>query len=35
MTTIEVTDLVKRFGPVTAVNGVSFTIEPGRITGFL
>jgi len=35
MTTIEVTDLVKRFGPVTAVDGVSFTIEPGRITGFL
>ncbi|HDI11711.1 MAG TPA: ATP-binding cassette domain-containing protein, partial [Candidatus Acetothermia bacterium] len=26
-----VEDLVKRFGPVTAVNGISFRVSPGRI----
>lgn len=32
---IEVTGLSKRFGPVTAVDDLSFTVEPGRVTGFL
>lgn len=32
---IEVRDLVKRYGSHTAVDGISFTIEPGRIYGFL
>jgi ABC-2 type transport system ATP-binding protein len=32
---IEVSDLSKRFGPVTAVDGLSFTVRPGRVTGFL
>ena len=32
---IEVKDLVKRYGNQTAVDGISFTIEPGRIYGFL
>ncbi|MFE2944428.1 ABC transporter ATP-binding protein [Streptomyces sp. NPDC059255] len=32
---IEVTGLTKRFGPVTAVDGLSFSVEPGVITGFL
>lgn len=27
--------LTKRFGDVLAVQGVSFTTEPGAITGFL
>jgi ABC-2 type transport system ATP-binding protein len=34
-TDIEVTDLVKRFGSVTAVDHLSFTAHPGRVTGFL
>jgi ABC-2 type transport system ATP-binding protein len=33
--TIEVRGLTKRFGAVTAVDDLSFTVEPGRITGFL
>ncbi|WP_406289027.1 ABC transporter ATP-binding protein [Embleya sp. NBC_00896] len=33
--TIEVRDLRKRYGPHTAVDGLSFTVEPGRITGFV
>jgi ABC-2 type transport system ATP-binding protein len=33
--TIEVRNLTKRFRTVTAVDGLSFTVEPGRITGFL
>ena len=33
--TIEVDELVKRFGPVTAVDGLSFTVRPGQVTGFL
>jgi ABC-2 type transport system ATP-binding protein len=33
--TIEVRSLIKRFGAVTAVDGVSFDIEPGVVTGFL
>jgi ABC-2 type transport system ATP-binding protein len=32
---IEVDHLVKRFGPVTAVDGLSFTVRPGHVTGFL
>ncbi len=32
---IEVKSLTKRFGAVTAVDDLSFTVEPGRITGFL
>ncbi|MEV8391105.1 MULTISPECIES: ABC transporter ATP-binding protein [unclassified Streptomyces] len=32
---IEVTGLTKRFGPVSAVDGLSFSVEPGAITGFL
>lgn len=32
---IEVRDLTKRFGGFTAVDSLSFTVEPGRITGFL
>jgi ABC-2 type transport system ATP-binding protein len=32
---IHVEGLVKRYGPVTAVAGLSFTARPGRVTGFL
>jgi ABC-2 type transport system ATP-binding protein len=32
---IEVHDLTKRFGSFTAVDDLTFTVEPGRITGFL
>ena len=32
---IEVDRLTKRFGDLTAVDDLSFTVEPGRITGFL
>ena len=32
---VEVHDLVKTFGPVTAVDGVSFSVRPGEIFGFL
>jgi len=32
---IEITVLSKRFGPVLAVDNLSFTVEPGRVTGFL
>src|ERR1700721_603256 len=32
---IEVAHLVKRFGAVTAVDGLSFTVRPGHVTGFL
>ena len=34
-TRIEVSHLTKRFGSFTAVNDLSFAVEPGRITGFL
>jgi ABC-2 type transport system ATP-binding protein len=33
--TIEVTGLSKRFGSVTAVDDLSFAVQPGRVTGFL
>src|SRR5580698_1218097 len=32
---IEVDQLTKRFGPVTAVDALSFTVRPGQVTGFL
>ena len=32
---IEAQSLTKRFGSTTAVDGLSFAVEPGRITGFL
>ena len=32
---IEARDLTKRFGPKVAVDHLSFTVEPGRVTGFL
>jgi ABC-2 type transport system ATP-binding protein len=32
---IEVHELVKRYGSTTAVDGLSFTVRPGRVTGFL
>ena len=32
---IEVDRLTKRFGPVTAVDGLTFTVRPGHVTGFL
>src|SRR6201746_2376714 len=33
--TIEFTNVTKRFGAVAAVSDLSFTVEPGQITGFL
>ncbi|MFI6284978.1 ABC transporter ATP-binding protein [Streptomyces sp. NPDC051018] len=33
--TVEVRELRKRFGSVTAVDGLSFTVPPGRVTGFV
>jgi ABC-2 type transport system ATP-binding protein len=33
--TIEVADLRKRFGPALALNGMTFTVRPGRVTGFV
>ncbi|MBU6244280.1 MAG: ATP-binding cassette domain-containing protein [Actinomycetales bacterium] len=32
---IEVSELTKRFGAVTAVDGITFTVRPGIVTGFL
>src|ERR1043166_6858141 len=32
---LEVRGLTKRFGSTTAVDGLTFAIQPGRITGFL
>lgn len=32
---IEVFDLVKKYGPVAAVKGISFAAQPGQVTGFL
>ena len=34
-TRVEVRDLTKKFGHLTAVDNLSFSVEPGRITGFL
>ena len=33
--TIEVTGLRKRFGPATALDGMTFTVVPGQVTGFV
>lgn len=33
MSILECKGLSKRFGAVTALDGISFTIEPGRIVG--
>jgi len=33
--TIEVTGLHKRFGPTVALDGMSFTVAPGQVTGFV
>jgi ABC-2 type transport system ATP-binding protein len=35
MPPVEIRDLHKRFGSVGAVNGLSFDVEAGRVTGFL
>jgi ABC-2 type transport system ATP-binding protein len=32
---IVVQDLTKHYGPITALDGLSFTVEPGYVTGFL
>jgi ABC-2 type transport system ATP-binding protein len=34
-TTIEVRGLRKRFGPAVALDGMSFTVGPGQVTGFV
>jgi ABC-2 type transport system ATP-binding protein len=33
--TIEVTGLRKHFGPTLALDGMTFTVEPGQVTGFV
>ncbi len=33
--TIEVSGLRKRFGPTRALDGMSFTVRPGQVTGFV
>ena len=33
--TIAVNGLRKRFGPVVALDGLSFTVTPGQVTGFV
>ena len=35
MASVEISSLTKRFGAVTAIEGVSFTARPGRVTGFV
>ncbi|HWB65563.1 MAG TPA: ATP-binding cassette domain-containing protein [Mycobacteriales bacterium] len=35
MTNIEFRELTKRYGETVAVDRLSFTVEPGRVTGFL
>jgi len=32
---VEFANVTKRFGAITAVDDLSFTVEPGRVTGFL
>jgi ABC-2 type transport system ATP-binding protein len=34
-TTIEVAGLRKRYGPVLALDGMSFAVQPGQVTGFV
>jgi ABC-2 type transport system ATP-binding protein len=33
--TIEVSGLRKKFGPAVALDGMSFTVQPGQVTGFV
>ena len=33
--TIEVNGLRKRFGPALALDGMTFTVQPGQVTGFV
>jgi hypothetical protein len=33
--TIEVTGLRKRFGPTIALDGMTFTVHPGQVAGFV
>src|SRR3984893_19223814 len=33
--TIDVSGLRKRFGPTLALDGMSFTVQPGQVTGFV
>ena len=33
--TIEVASLRKRFGPTLALDGMTFTVTPGQVTGFV
>lgn len=35
MPAIEVDNLVRKFGDLTAVDGVTFQVEPGEVFGFL
>jgi ABC-2 type transport system ATP-binding protein len=35
MSTIRIQDLTKRYGPVLGVDGLSFEVRPGQVTGFL
>jgi ABC-2 type transport system ATP-binding protein len=35
MATIQLQGLVKRYGPVTAVDELTFEVQPGTVTGFL
>jgi ABC-2 type transport system ATP-binding protein len=35
MTTIEIDNVTKRYGDTIAVDHLSFTVQPGRVTGFL
>jgi ABC-2 type transport system ATP-binding protein len=35
MATIELSGLTKRFGPITAVDQLSFMVEQGSVVGFL
>ncbi|MGW5737307.1 MULTISPECIES: ATP-binding cassette domain-containing protein [Streptomyces] len=35
MTSIDVQDLTKEFGTTRAVDGLTFTVRPGKVTGFL
>jgi ABC-2 type transport system ATP-binding protein len=32
---LEISDLSKRYGPVVALDGATFTVRPGRLVGFL
>ncbi|MGW1027194.1 ABC transporter ATP-binding protein [Streptomyces sp. NPDC002577] len=35
MTSIDINNLTKEYGTTRAVDGLTFTVEPGRVTGFL